>query len=103
MQIPLGPASSVGFRDWGPGAWRGVKPTVKSSLKNSPTVNDNIVTRTYQTWQPRLGRNLSREDARQITVNAIGFFSVLAEWSRAERPSPANDTGKAVVSDDEGA
>ena len=22
----------------------------------------------------------------------LGFFSVLAEWSRAELPSPANDT-----------
>ena len=36
-------------------------------------------------------RDLSREDARQIAENLTGFFSVLAEWSRAELRSPAND------------
>jgi hypothetical protein len=27
---------------------------------------------------------LTREDARQIVENIVGFFSVLAEWSAAE-------------------
>jgi hypothetical protein len=44
-------------------------------------------------------RKLSREDARQIAENVTGFFSILAEWSRAERPFPANDTGKPVASE----
>jgi hypothetical protein len=52
---------------------------------------DNLIRRTRAVWQPRLGRNLSREDARQIAENMTGFFSVLAEWSRAELPVPAND------------
>jgi hypothetical protein len=45
-----------------------------------------------------LDRDLSREDARQIAENITGFFSVLADWSRAEMPSPANDTGKRAAS-----
>src|ERR1700689_5006411 len=38
-----------------------------------------------QLWQPRIGRDLTDEDARQIIHNVTGFFGVLAEWSRAER------------------
>jgi hypothetical protein len=44
-------------------------------------------------WRPRLGRDLSREDARQIAENITGFFDVLAEWSRPER-GPAKARGR---------
>ena len=70
-------------------------------MKLSHAANDNLkdelIGRTRAVWQTRLGRDLSREDVRQIAANVTGFFSVLAEWSRAEMPSPANDTGKADV------
>ena len=76
---------------------------MRSSVKPSHAANDNLkdelIGRTREVWQPRLGRDLSREDARQIAANVTGFFSVLAEWSRAEMPHPANDTGKPVASD----
>jgi hypothetical protein len=65
-----------------------VKPHANDNLK------DDLIHRTRQFWQPRLARDLSREDARQITANITGFFSVLAAWSRAEIPSPANDARK---------
>jgi hypothetical protein len=68
-------------------------------VKPSLAANDNLIDRTRQVWQPRLGRDLSREDARQIAENVTGFFAILAEWSRAEVPIPANDTGKSVTSD----
>jgi hypothetical protein len=42
---------------------------------------------------------LSGEDARQIAENVTGFFAVLAEWARAEMPSPANDAGKPDASE----
>jgi hypothetical protein len=75
---------------------------VRSSVKPSHAANDNLkdelIGRTCEIWQPRLRRDLSREDARQIAANVMGFFSVLAEWSREELPSPANDTGKAGAS-----
>jgi chemotaxis regulatin CheY-phosphate phosphatase CheZ len=70
---------------------------VRSSVKSLHPANDNLkddlIRHTRQVWQPRLGRDLSREDARQIAENMTGFFSVLAEWTRAERPTPANDPG----------
>ncbi len=59
---------------------------------------DDLIRCTRAVWQPRLGRDLSREDARQIAENMTGFFSVLAEWSRAELPPPANDTATPDVS-----
>jgi hypothetical protein len=67
---------------------------VGSSVKPSSAANDNLIDQTIAVWEPRLRRDLSREDARQIAENVTGFFNVLAEWSRAEllRP-PANDNG----------
>jgi hypothetical protein len=103
MQITQGPASSVGFRDRRPGARSGKEPPVRSSVKPSHAANDNpkddLIRRTQQVWQPRLGRDLNREEPRQITANVTGFFSELAEWSRAEMPSPANDAGSPDASE----
>ena len=71
------------------------------SVKPLNASNDNLIDQTRQVWQPRLGRDLSNEDARQIKEDVVGFFSILAEWSRAEMPAPANDTGKPPASGDE--
>jgi hypothetical protein len=58
-------------------------------------VNDNqkdeSIARACRFWRPRLGCDLSGEDARQIVENVSGFFAVLADWSRSERANPAND------------
>jgi hypothetical protein len=89
----------VGFRDRGPEARNGDKPAVRSLVKSSDPANDNLIDRTRQVWQSRLGRDLSREDVRQIAENVTGFFAVLAEWSRAEMPVPANDAAKPSISD----
>jgi hypothetical protein len=66
-------------------------------MKPSRAANDFHVDRTRQVWQPRLGRALTDEDARQITHNVTGFFAVLAEWSRVETRVPANETGKPSI------
>lgn len=60
-------------------------------MKPSSAANDNLIGRTIELWQPRLGRKLTREDARHIAEDVTGFFSVLAEWSKAEIATPAND------------
>ncbi|MBN9534218.1 MAG: hypothetical protein J0H79_17490 [Alphaproteobacteria bacterium] len=72
-------------------------------MKRLDAANDNDVgkqiARTRQIWQPRIGRDLTDEDARQIAENVTGFFAVLAEWSHAKRravndnkvPSKSND------------
>lgn len=64
---------------------------MRSSVKLSLAANDNLIDRTLAVWKPRLGRDLSREDAREIAENVIGFFTILAEWSRVERLAAAND------------
>jgi hypothetical protein len=73
-----------------------VEPPVRSSMKRLNAANDNdigrLIARTRKVWQPRLGRDLTDEDARQITLNFTGFFGVLAEWSRAEKFAAANDS-----------
>ena len=68
-------------------------------MKLSNAANDNLIDRTREVWKPRLGRDLSREDVRQIAENVTGFFAILAEWSRAEMPVPANDTNKPSTAD----
>ena len=68
-------------------------------MKPSHAANDNLIDRTRQVWQSRIRRDLTDEDARQIAENVIGFFAILAEWSRAELSAPANDTGKPIASD----
>ena len=52
------------------------------------------IARTRQIWQPRFGRDLTDEDARQIMHNVTGFFGVLAEWARAEKMAAANDAAR---------
>jgi hypothetical protein len=68
-------------------------------VKPSHAANVNLIDRTRKVWQPRIGRNLTNEDARQISENVTGFFVILAEWSRVEMPTPANDAGMPVASD----
>jgi hypothetical protein len=68
-------------------------------MKRLDAANDNDagkpIARSRQVWQPRIGRDLTDEDALQIIHNVTGFFGVLAEWSRAERLAPANDDAAA--------
>jgi hypothetical protein len=67
-------------------------------VKSSNAANDNLINRTISLWQSRARRGLSTEDARQITENVIGFFTVLSEWSRSEISRAANDNKDRVRS-----
>lgn len=73
-------------------------------MKRLDAANDNqpekLLARTREVWQPRLGRDLTDEDARQIMHNVTGFFGVLAEWARAERLEAANDAGAPAAAND---
>ncbi|MFG1288423.1 hypothetical protein [Xanthobacter versatilis] len=74
-------------------------------MKRLDAANDNElgrqVARTRQVWQPRLGRDLTAEDARQIMQNVTGFFGLLAEWRRAEKLAAANDCAAPTVQEGE--
>ena len=72
---------------------------MKPSHVAGGNLKDELMGRTREVWQPRLGRDLSREEVRQIAENVTAFFAILAEWSRAELPAPANDAGKPIASD----
>jgi hypothetical protein len=69
-------------------------------MKRLDAANDNDagkqIARSRQVWQPRIGRDLTDEDALQIIHNVTGFFGVLAEWSRAERLAAAANDDAAV-------
>ena len=62
-------------------------------MKPPRAANDNVDLRTRQVWEPRLGRELGSDEARQITADMTGFFGLLARWSQADLPVPANDPG----------
>ena len=59
-----------------PAVWSSVKYLAKNNLK------DDLVQYTREVWEPRLGRDLTSEDVRQITENLTGFFALLAQWWR---------------------
>ncbi len=58
-----------------------MRSSVKAANDNP---NDDLIGRTREVWQSRLGRDLSRDEAKQIAANVTGFFSVLAEWARTD-------------------
>ena len=73
-------------------------------MKRPDAANDNKmarqIARTRDIWQPRMGRNPTDEDARQILHSVTGFFGVLAEWRRAELLAAVNDCAAPVEPND---
>ena len=55
----------------------------------------SLLNQTIALWQPRGAHMLDEEDARQIIENAVGFFSVLAEWDAAD-PRTERRESKAI-------
>jgi hypothetical protein len=55
----------------------------KRTAEDRPTRDYLETTRTF--WQPYADRELTREDAREMAHNLIGFFTVLREWILRER------------------
>ncbi len=41
-------------------------------------ISEELIDKTIAVWGPRYGRTLSREEGRQILVNAMAFFRALA-------------------------
>jgi hypothetical protein len=53
-----------------------------------------LLDHTIAVFEPRAGRRLSREDAREIQHNLTGFFRVLLEWdARARRQAEEGRDG----------
>jgi hypothetical protein len=57
---------------------------------------------TIAIWQPRASRRLTREDAREILDNLVGFFSLLHQWEMTEREESRAATTRSSASAQEG-
>lgn len=60
-------------------------------------VNPEQIDRTLEFWGKRTARQLTNEDARQITVNMTRFFEILAEWDQRDRKPPQSETSAPPV------
>jgi hypothetical protein len=70
----------VGFRGRRPEVRSGEKPSVSCPVEPLHSSKDDLLDRTREVWAPRLGGDLTREDARQIAANIVGFFEILNQW-----------------------
>lgn len=43
-------------------------------------ISDELLGKTKALWEPRYGRELSDEEAREILRNVVEFFTTLEEW-----------------------
>ena len=68
-------------------------------MKPSHAVSSNLIEQTHKVWQPRIRRNLTDEEARQIAENVTGFFAILAEWSQAATPALDNNSNAPAATD----
>ncbi|GLR89750.1 hypothetical protein [Bradyrhizobium iriomotense] len=51
------------------------------------TPKGDFLDHTISVWQPYTDRSLTREDAREMIHNVVGFFRILREWAEEERCS----------------
>ena len=42
--------------------------------------SDDLIDQTIALFEPRYGRKITREEAREILANLTGFFEILLEW-----------------------
>lgn len=52
-----------------------------------------LIQHTIRLWEPRLGRPLTEEDARQILEKVVGTFNLLHEWDIKEQCQSNNLAG----------
>jgi hypothetical protein len=68
----------------------------------APDADGEFLEQTLRVWQPRSGRKLTREDARQIAHNIAGFFRILSEWAAAEPQGAASNQEPTLAESEEG-
>ena len=54
-------------------------------------IPEEFLEKTIKFWQPYSKEPLTREDAREIIQNFVGFFEVLMEWDREKRKDSASE------------
>lgn len=59
-------------------------PEQATSCNGSSAASEQFLDETIKFWTPLMGRAVTREDARQIRQNLLGFFRKLQEWQTNE-------------------
>ncbi len=59
------------------------------SRKPSHVRDNEAIDRAIAEFEPRLGRNLNRQEGREIHRRVVGFFTVLLEWDAQDRAAAA--------------
>jgi len=77
--------------------FRGLFYPRTGTVKNEPS---DIIEQTLTFWGKRAGKDLSREDAREMVANVAGFFQVLAEWDRKARMEACSEDGEKIGLDE---
>ena len=65
-------------------------PAAPAHPEGAPEPAQDYLEITREFWQRHTDRKLTREDAREMAHNLLGFFSVLREWTIAERERDAS-------------
>ena len=53
-------------------------------------IPEEFLNKTIKLWQPYSKEPLTREDAREIVQNFVGFFEVLMEWDKKNQEAKDN-------------
>ncbi len=53
--------------------------------------SDDLIDETIALFEPRYGRKITREEAREILANLTGFFEILLEWDREAKAKAAQE------------
>lgn len=56
----------------------------RGPVRAPPQFPDEVLDQTIALLQPRAGRPLSREDAREALYNVTGAFELLLQWKKAK-------------------
>ena len=60
------------------------------------TADPDFLDQTIAVWQPLSLEPLTREDAREIVQNAVGFYGTLIRWGQeAQAADPSNGANHA--------
>ena len=64
---------------------RKVLTVAKNNNSSSSTISEKTSDETVEFWSRKTGKPVTREEAREMVENIIGFFEVLDEWDKRDK------------------
>jgi hypothetical protein len=62
--------------------------------------NDDLIDRTCEHWERHFGQRVTRDEGMEIAMNALNFFTILAQWLVSDIKSSITDNDHDVAPDD---